>query len=239
MTLVIPGKSGIHGRIEAASKEHWTAPRGLTNSLDYDKEVAGMNTTQSLRICSLEDCTGEVKARGFCNKHYERFRKAGTTDRPPNYQVANTDPCRVDGCERPPTRRLAWCEMHYYRNRRDGSAGERAPRVFRPISKEDTLWERVEVTGFCWNWTGYLNRAGYGRFMHEGRMQLSHRVSYETLVASIPEGLVIDHLCRNPRCVNPDHLEPVTKAENTRRGLLGVLGHTHDMEPKTTNGEGR
>lgn len=145
----------------------------------------------------------------------------------------STDPCRVEGCSRPPTRRFAWCEMHYYRNRRYGNPGPAEMLVFRPQDKESTLWERVEVTGFCWNWTGYRNRGGYGRYMHQKRMQLAHRVSYELLVGPVPDGLVIDHLCRNPSCVNPDHLEPVTNAENIRRGLAGGLAkrHSHSLEP--------
>lgn len=70
----------------------------------------------------------------------------------------------------------------------------------------------------CMEWTAYVGENGYGRFYVDGRGALAHRWSYQFHVGSIPEGLVIDHLCRNTRCVNPDHLEPVTTAENVRRG---------------------
>lgn len=69
----------------------------------------------------------------------------------------------------------------------------------------------------CWNWAGCLDRNGYGKVGRAGRIMAAHRVMYEALVGVIPDGLEIDHLCRNTRCVNPQHLEPVTRAENQRR----------------------
>lgn len=76
---------------------------------------------------------------------------------------------------------------------------------------------QVDVNG-CWVWLGSKDRAGYGQTMYLGKVRRAHRVSYEVLVAPIPEGLVLDHLCRNRSCVNPAHLEPVTQRENLRRG---------------------
>jgi hypothetical protein len=70
----------------------------------------------------------------------------------------------------------------------------------------------------CMEWTGALDRKGYARLaMGEGRNKIAHRVAYEAERGPIPDGLTIDHLCRNKRCSNPDHLEAVTFAENTRR----------------------
>ena len=86
-----------------------------------------------------------------------------------------------------------------------------------PSNTEDDFWRHVEV-GDCWNWTRALDRDGYGRFRLNGSYVRVHRLSYELLVGPIPENLVIDHLCRNRRCVNPDHLEIVTAVENLRRG---------------------
>ena len=69
----------------------------------------------------------------------------------------------------------------------------------------------------CWRWTGYTT-CGYGKFYRCGKQMSAHRYSYEHFVKPIPEGLVIDHLCRNPLCVNPHHLEPVTQKVNLWRG---------------------
>lgn len=71
----------------------------------------------------------------------------------------------------------------------------------------------------CWNWTGHINRAGYGHFWDGDKDIRAHRWAWARKHGPIPEGLETDHLCRNPRCVNPDHLEIVTSGENTRRGI--------------------
>jgi len=79
------------------------------------------------------------------------------------------------------------------------------------------------ITG-CWEWTASRDRKGYGLFRlgirkaGTRRLVQAHRFAYRVFVGPIPAGTVLDHLCRNPSCVNPTHLEPVTAAENNRRG---------------------
>lgn len=87
------------------------------------------------------------------------------------------------------------------------------------------FWAKVTKTETCWLWTAYKSNGGYGRIKISGRMVPAHRVAYELLVGPIPAGLEIDHLCRVRNCVNPDHLEPVTRAVNTLRGTSPSAQH--------------
>lgn len=85
----------------------------------------------------------------------------------------------------------------------------------------DRFWRHVEKTQTCWLWTGWLTDGGYGRWRatRAAKSLPAHRVAYEIAHGPVPAGLVIDHLCRVRRCVNPAHLEAVTFAENVRRGI--------------------
>ncbi|MFM9596768.1 HNH endonuclease signature motif containing protein, partial [Streptomyces scabiei] len=76
--------------------------------------------------------------------------------------------------------------------------------------------------GVCWEWTRATHK-GYGVTWADGRTQQAHRVVWERLVGPIPVGLELDHLCRNHGCVSPEHCEPVTGGENTRRGAIAAL----------------
>jgi hypothetical protein len=84
------------------------------------------------------------------------------------------------------------------------------------------FWKKVRQDGECWTWTACLNKFGYGWFNSCGEVttQFAHRIAWIELRGPIPEGLELDHLCRNRACVNPDHLEPVPHGENVRRGDL-------------------
>lgn len=84
---------------------------------------------------------------------------------------------------------------------------------------EEYFWSLVESDeSGCWAWFGSFTSYGYGRVRKDRKEKVAHRVAYELLVGPIPEGLVLDHLCNNRWCVNPDHLEPVTQHENIIRG---------------------
>ena len=99
------------------------------------------------------------------------------------------------------------------------------------------FWAKVQPDpdSGCWVWTAAVaNR--YGQVSIGGKRHRPHRLTYETLVGPIPEGLTIDHLCRNKLCVNPRHLEPVTTGENKRRWarLITHCPAGHEYTPKNT-----
>jgi len=95
----------------------------------------------------------------------------------------------------------------------------------RNMSDIDRFNHYVIKTGNCHEWTGGKNNNGYGSFRINGKPIGSHRFAYEMNYGKIPEGLVIDHLCKNHSCVNPEHLEAVTQQENCTRGLSGKHGN--------------
>src|SRR5438552_3186211 len=84
--------------------------------------------------------------------------------------------------------------------------------------RRDMLALIVPLSSGCWEWNGPRSNNGYGRMPYQGRARPAHQLVYRLWRGPIPEGLELDHLCRNTWCVNPEHLEPVTHRENTRRG---------------------
>lgn len=91
-----------------------------------------------------------------------------------------------------------------------------------PISLIMSRRDIDKETG-CWNYTGTLNGNGYGQLAVEKSLFLVHRLSFTHFRGAIPKGMVLDHLCRNPRCFNPKHLEAVSLAENSRRAKSSKL----------------
>ena len=99
--------------------------------------------------------------------------------------------------------------------------------------------DKIDFTDVCWLWIGAINSGGYGNFYLDGKWLIAHRVSYQWFIGEIPEGLEIDHLCREHACVNPEHLEPVIHLDNVRRGNAGLYerlkttcseGHLYDVK---------
>lgn len=87
------------------------------------------------------------------------------------------------------------------------------------------IMDKLDV-GLCWTWTG-AHSEDRPHVKWGGKVQLVYRVVWELLVGPLPEGITLDHLCLNPSCVNPDHLEPVTMAENRRRAHTHNRNRTH------------
>jgi len=107
------------------------------------------------------------------------------------------------------------------------------PRAWTYERRIDDFFDRVEVVRHadgmeCWEFSGKASNRGYYQFrLPDGTQPPAHRVSYEFFRGAIPEGLHLDHLCRNPCCVNPEHLEPVTIKENLNRGIHKNAVKTH------------
>lgn len=99
-------------------------------------------------------------------------------------------------------------------------------------AKDRLLTKVIAGPNCCWQWTGSKQQQGYGFFWNGERSVVAHRASYEMFVGPIPEGLQLDHLCRNTSCVNPQHLEPVTAQENTLRGTSPAVAKSQQTHCK-------
>jgi hypothetical protein len=183
VTTLLPAKIG---RIEWAGGVG--APRPMADppgGIDMPKGIPG-----SRPMCSKSGCDKPNEARGWCIKHYTRWRRHGDSDK-----------------------RL--------RERIEGTAEER-------------FWPKVDKTDTCWLWTARKTRQGYGEFAvgiaPDGTKlrMYAHRWAYEQHVGPMPEGLELDHLCKQRACVRPDHLEAVTHAENVRRGDAPAVAGAHE-----------
>lgn len=119
--------------------------------------------------------------------------------------------CARQGCDRPAKTR-GYCKSHYVTEMKTGRMTAR--------TEWERFWEKVDVEpAQCWQWTA-TTAGRYGQFVMDGGQRIpAHRYAWQALVGPITDGLVVDHLCRNKLCVNPDHLEPVPERINTLRGV--------------------
>lgn len=148
--------------------------------------------------------------------------------------------CAVIDCPRP-HRTRGFCQSHYMRAYKRGEI-DPLPGLA-ATSRERFLLKTQQEENGCWRWTGKMD-GRYGRCGGPGSNRLAHRAAYMLLVGPIPDGLTIDHLCRNTWCVNPAHLEPVSLVENLKR-MHSALGHGgarckrgHERTPENINERG-
>lgn len=121
--------------------------------------------------------------------------------------------CSIDGCRRTGPLRRGWCNGHYLRWLRHGTplgGGANAH-----PTPEESFESRTEWREGCLIWTGVQDRYGYGKIKIEKKMVKAHRYAWERVHGPIPDGMLIDHTCHTPACVNVEHLRIATHSENS------------------------
>jgi hypothetical protein len=193
--------------------------RGVCNKHYHRLRSKGPLPPLPLRpvTCSIDGCEKTQTSWGWCQMHYKRWQKYGD---PLIGARRVRQSCKTGDCDTPAYAH-GLCPSHYGRWYRHGDP--LFVRRTRPL--EERFWPRVNKDGPvpawrpelgpCWVWTGGKNRGHYGNFETGG----AHRFAYEAVIGPVPTDLQLDHLCRVRHCVNPEHLEPVTPAENMRRAV--------------------
>lgn len=167
------------------------------------------------KTCTIPGCDKPLRSLGLCARHRRLDPRSSTLRR---YEPDST--CSVEACDGRPVA-LGMCNNHRRSLLKHGDPTVNK-RVGPKIPWEERFWSKVYPcpwTG-CWHWGAaiFAARGGYGSFTVKKHLtRKAHVVAYELLVGPVPAGLILDHLCRVTCCVNPEHLEPVTLAENTRR----------------------
>lgn len=157
------------------------------------------------KTCTLDGCERPFYGRGFCQYHYGRKRADGElVPLPPKPKVCTFPDCGDKAVS------FGLCTSH----RRQRDDGQPLRPVRRRTPPVDRFWSHVDKSGDCWPWTGRIDGTGYGKVAWFGKARLAHRVAYEVTRGPIPAGMHIDHICRNRRCVNPDHLRLATNKQN-------------------------
>lgn len=200
------------------------------------------------RTCSVDGCDRDAVARGWCHKHWSRWKRNSAPIVVGRERGTPPPPCSIDGCADPGNGGWGWCAKHYRRYQRHGDplatsriVGDDVARFWSYVDKNGPTPEHRPELGPCWIWTGAVSADGYAIMGLRGASPYVARWAYEQFVGPIPDGHEPDHLCSVRACVNFEtHLEPVTHAENVRRSTSFAAvnaakthcpqGHPYDQE---------
>lgn len=159
--------------------------------------------------CAVKHCTKMRSARGFCYGHYQRLIRYGDPQGKPEPKERAI--CSVMECDDPIQAR-GYCSMHYQRFMTHGD-----PLIAKRVSfdnPEEAFQYRTERQGECLIWVGSVNSRGYGKITVDGSLVNAHRYAWERVNGPTPDGMVIDHKCWKPACVEVSHLRLATPGEN-------------------------
>ncbi|MGW2520519.1 HNH endonuclease signature motif containing protein [Streptomyces sp. NPDC001617] len=161
-----------------------------------------------MKICKVSECQRPVRARGWCQKHHQRWRLTGAPDTP--YRYKEGAQARVAAM--PTVEERFWAKVD-----KNGPPPAQRPEL-----------------GPCWVWTGSTDQKGYGRFYDGSRSRKAHDYAF----GPIADGLEPDHLCRNRACVRRSHLEAVTHRENSQRAAYSkpTCARDHALPEPGPNG---
>jgi len=180
--------------------------------------------------CTVSDCATPPSARGWCRKHYKRWVRNGHPEKLVRVEYGKYVICEITGCDRPHTSK-GLCSIHLGRLKNHGDPlAEVNPRMRGSLADRLAFRSDPQPNG-CLHWTGCIMPTGYGQMgVGDRKKRLVHVVAYEIAKGPVPEGLDVDHVCHNAdpgcvgghaclhrRCVNPDHLEAVSRLVNVRR----------------------
>lgn len=162
----------------------------------------------SQRTCTIPECEKPGRSRGWCSKHYERWKRHGNP-----YATAHRATCTVKDCTNRHKAR-GFCRLHY--DRWATHSDPEMSLINRAKNIEHSISMRSKLSGNCLEWTGTKDSKGYGMIHLEGGKQYIHRYIWVKTRGPIPAGIHIDHICHNVACFNIEHLRLATPSQNLR-----------------------